>query len=1079
MIHLFSNTKAVSNIIGYLFSFITVFTVMTVSIVTTTSILDSKSVDVASLQAQSIANYVADTLVDVIAVVQSMPNANYSETLDIPLKLGGTKGYYIEVTDNAVYVNTTDGSVSKISTNYNEDLNIDISGKVYGGSSLINLFYQPHNVLYKIDFGTGNSISHSPVESGYYRFNISRIDNADDHYPEWDTESGYEYRVPIMINNTVPTSLENNYSAKNLSDIVIKIILDPSNFDYERSQVTFINQSHSPITNTYSESRALSNLKFIDENEDNIAYFIEYWNPNGSSVIYVKVPFLEVNTSKYIYLYYGSDDLVESGFDRNLGVSEFFEDFDKVNINWNKTYMSEILEVAYSVALDTYGYVYVVGYGTHLSGTGSARDWWIKKFDPNGYEITANWNKTYDANGSADVAFSVTTDSYDNVYVVGTGSDLNGSSQTDWWIKKFNQYGDEDTINWNKTYDANGSVDEAYSVAIDTNNDVYVVGDGIDLNGSTSREDWWIMKFNGATGVRNWNKTYHGGSDSDAAYGVATDGNNNVYVVGNGKKLNGSSTGGDWWVMRFNGATGVRNWNKTYDGGDDDIARSVAIDSNDDVYVVGSGEKLNGSSTDYDWWIMKFNGTTGSREWEKSYDGNGERDQAFSVATDINNYVYVVGSGENLSDSNTYMDWWIKKFDSNGDEYTTGWNITYDSNDGWDIAWSVTTDVNGNVYVVGASNYDWCIKKFDSDGNEYLNYTKLLDSDVWYISDNTIKDNISQSCIRLVNDEYIITRSYKIRDPTETTPLKKSGEKNESSYIVEMKYHINEGNGGMIPLSLSNDTYIISYLISTNSSNLSIWKFYDVDKMGLSQNVSKPYLDDWLRLRAYLYTLKISYNSSYINSFLYNFDTFAPYLNNVSLLDSDETGAHTLLDPVLSGYLGIGCNLMPDHAGTASNISVDWIRVLRTPPLFQPAVTIGSLETFNCGWFSNSGLSTVNREVYNPFYPGPVLCDFIYKDTGKTPNFVVSNLPSEISTVTVEVTKGDIDGSVAALGIYDSSDDLLASIPGTEAGIFKSTTFEITDDNDDKKVKFYFNAGNSEVVVNSLKIWAGGGITID
>ena len=141
-------------------------------------------------------------------------------------------------------------------------------------------------------------------------------------------------------------------------------------------------------------------------------------------------------------------------------------------------------DVAYGLAVDSNDNVYVVGYINNSQ-------WWIKKFNSSGYEDTANWNKTIGI-GSRGVPYSIKTDSYDNIYVAG----LFELANMDWVIKRYNSSGTEN-LTWNKTYDGNSSDDLPLAIAVDSLNDVWIAGFGAELNG-VSLSDWWIMKFEGA-----------------------------------------------------------------------------------------------------------------------------------------------------------------------------------------------------------------------------------------------------------------------------------------------------------------------------------------------------------------------------------------------------------------------------------------------------------------------------------------------------------------------------------------------------------------------------------------------------
>jgi hypothetical protein len=73
---------------------------------------------------------------------------------------------------------------------------------------------------------------------------------------------------------------------------------------------------------------------------------------------------------------------------------------------------------------------------------------------------------------------------------------VNDSSDYDWWVKKYSSEGVEFTA-WEKKFDGNGESDQAYGVAIDSFDCVYVVGYGSNIQNETSSYDLWIHKFTG------------------------------------------------------------------------------------------------------------------------------------------------------------------------------------------------------------------------------------------------------------------------------------------------------------------------------------------------------------------------------------------------------------------------------------------------------------------------------------------------------------------------------------------------------------------------------------------------------
>ena len=355
-------------------------------------------------------------------------------------------------------------------------------------------------------------------------------------------------------------------------------------------------------------------------------------------------------------------------------------------------------------------------------------------------EDTANWNKMFDGSNDSDILYSTAVDSNNNLYVVGCGYNIvSGSNSWDWWIKKFDSDGSEDTINWNKKYNSNGTfmaLDMAYTISIDSNNNIYVAGYGYNLVSGLSGQDWWIKKFDsdGNEDTTNWNLSFDNSNDSDSVHSLKIDSNNNVYAVGHGTSLVSSSSNSDWWIKKFdaNGIEDAANWNKKIDGdGSDDVATSIAIDSNNNIYVSGYGTNLVSSSSGSDWWIKKFdsNGIEDTINWNKQYDLNGYGDETYSISIDSENNVYLSGIGVDFVSSQLTGYWWIKKFDSNGIENTTNWNIKKALNG---YVYATAIDSGDNLYVAGNidmfSNTNWCIKKYNNTGIEdTANWNKIID----------------------------------------------------------------------------------------------------------------------------------------------------------------------------------------------------------------------------------------------------------------------------------------------------------------------------------------------------------------
>ena len=226
-----NNEDGVANIIGYLFSLAVASMVMVSSVIITNNIIDQKKSQVAEIEAQRIANYVANAITDAVAAKQSMPEADYHRTLALPATIGGMS-YGIEVTDTTVSVVSSAGRVLATSSTYNADeLGVNIVDNIVYGSD-IEISSEGGQFVRKYDFGTGNSYDHSPVEAGSFRVDKYNLgDNTIIGQPKWQDE-GSPNRIPIVVKN--PSDYNFNGSA-------VKIVLNTSNFDYDN--VTVVPQS--------------------------------------------------------------------------------------------------------------------------------------------------------------------------------------------------------------------------------------------------------------------------------------------------------------------------------------------------------------------------------------------------------------------------------------------------------------------------------------------------------------------------------------------------------------------------------------------------------------------------------------------------------------------------------------------------------------------------------------------------------------------------------------------------------------------------------------------------------------------
>ena len=311
------------------------------------------------------------------------------------------------------------------------------------------------------------------------------------------------------------------------------------------------------------------------------------------------------------------------------------------HLNWQRAHDNVY---ATSIAIDSEDNIIVVGH----ENSGGGADWKIISYSPSG---DINWEESYDSGYSSDMVFSVAIDSEDNAIMVG----YVGYLHPDWKVISYSSSGH---INWERSYGSRDHGEVAANLVVDSRDNVIVVG----YENDGSDNDWKIISYSPSGGV-NWQCSYDSELGSDAPMGVAIDSRDNVIVVG----YENSGRGNEWKIISYSPSGGV-NWQRSYDGEHgDDVPMGVAIDSRDNVIVVGYQD--NGS--DNDWKIISYS-PSGDINWQTSYDGEHGDDLALGVAIDSMDNAIVVGYENNGSDN----DWKIISYSSAGE---VEWQASYDS----------------------------------------------------------------------------------------------------------------------------------------------------------------------------------------------------------------------------------------------------------------------------------------------------------------------------------------------------------------------------------------------------------------
>ncbi len=245
---------------------------------------------------------------------------------------------------------------------------------------------------------------------------------------------------------------------------------------------------------------------------------------------------------------------------------------------------------------------------------------------------------------------------------------------------------------WHKAYDS-GHNDWACDVAVDSEDNIIVTGYTKNGDGNT---DYLTIKYD-QDGNEIWDKSYDGGNN-DEAHGVAVDSEDNIIVTGY-SNITGDY---DYYTIKYD-KDGNKIWSETYDDGNQDWAMGVAVDSHDNIIVTGDSRPSGGSS----YLTIKYD-RNGTEIWNNSTGGN----EAFGVAVDSEDNVIVTGYSSNGSTDTNY---YTIIYDQDGNEIATA---TYDS--GYDDqAMGVAVDSEANIIVTGYStnengNKDYYTIKYET-----------------------------------------------------------------------------------------------------------------------------------------------------------------------------------------------------------------------------------------------------------------------------------------------------------------------------------------------------------------------------
>lgn len=136
--------SAVSEIIGFVLSFALSAVFLLIAMNSFWVAKDNTDGVVTAVELKTIANRVATRIVEAGLTAQEFPNATFNVTVPLPQELNG-RPYYVEARAWAVYVNSTDGTLTANSTTFKLDAvdKVLVTGRVHSSNEMLVVSYSP------------------------------------------------------------------------------------------------------------------------------------------------------------------------------------------------------------------------------------------------------------------------------------------------------------------------------------------------------------------------------------------------------------------------------------------------------------------------------------------------------------------------------------------------------------------------------------------------------------------------------------------------------------------------------------------------------------------------------------------------------------------------------------------------------------------------------------------------------------------------------------------------------------------------------------------------------------------------
>lgn len=354
-----------------------------------------------------------------------------------------------------------------------------------------------------------------------------------------------------------------------------------------------------------------------------------------------------------------------------------------------RTFGGAAADNAVAVALDSAGNVYLTGW-TASFGAGGL-DALITKYSPTGQFL---WAKTW-GGASDEYAWSTKVGPDGYLYVAGATLSF-GAGWSDLFLLKLDISGN---LIWGTTW-GGGSYDGGYDLDFDQNGNIYVAGESYSSSPCCAAV---VLKFSSA-GALLQTLSYKGPALYDSAYSIAVDSNQNVIVAGISWDYSTySSLHNSILLLKYDPNGNLlwqENWSSPYPAQDESWSyRGVTTDSSGNIYLAGrhanSCPTDNFSTCDFDALLVKVD-PNGGFLWAKTSGSTGTYDTSGSVVVDPDGEILLAAIKDEFGTPHML----VERYGSSGNVLSqVGWN----SGTVQGFWAGMTVAPSGDVYVVSSA----------------------------------------------------------------------------------------------------------------------------------------------------------------------------------------------------------------------------------------------------------------------------------------------------------------------------------------------------------------------------------------